>query len=120
MATVTMMGVGAMLATKYSVFAPDLPTPVAEVIAPQPVVLTISSSVTKQRWMQAAIARFDAAGIRTASGRPIAIKVTGVLSGDLDGKKILRSVETGRLVTRRGSWVSQFEALWKSGTINRR
>ncbi len=27
--------------------------------------------------MQAAIARFDAAGIRTASGRPIAIKVTG-------------------------------------------
>jgi Ca-activated chloride channel family protein len=42
----------------------------------------VASSVTKKAWLEAAVASFAAAGPETASGLPISIKVSSVLSGE--------------------------------------
>jgi Ca-activated chloride channel family protein len=45
------------------------------------VLVTIASSVTKQKWMEAVMEKFHNEGITTASGKKIAVRTTGVLSG---------------------------------------
>lgn len=114
MLIVTILGVGLMMGFKFTGVAPALPDPTVAFSEPQPVELTISSSVTKQRWMQAAITRFDEARITTASGRPIAVKVTGVLSGESMERILGGQLRPVVWSPGESSWVSQFDALWKT------
>ncbi len=44
--------------------------------------MTVASSVTKQKWMEAAAKSFMEKGVRTGSGKSISITVSPVLSGD--------------------------------------
>jgi Ca-activated chloride channel family protein len=44
--------------------------------------VSIASSVTKQRWLDAAAAAFAASDVRTSNGSPIRITVSNVLSGE--------------------------------------
>jgi Ca-activated chloride channel homolog len=48
----------------------------------EPVEISIASSVTKRAWLQAAVESFAATGAETASGKPIKITVSAVLSGE--------------------------------------
>lgn len=59
-----------------------LPGPVEELITGPVVDIAIASSVTKQRWLEAAAEAFAAAEVRTADGEQIRITVSNVLSGE--------------------------------------
>ncbi len=109
------IGTSAMVGAKFMGLAPQLPDPIAAITAKPPVDLTISSSITKQRWMEASIKSFNDANIRTSTGSPIAITIQNVLSGDsmekiLAGKSMPVVWSPGE-----NSWVSQFDALWRVG-----
>lgn len=113
MIAITAIGIGAMSGVKQLGILSGIPDPIAAITAPAAVEITIASSVTKQRWMEAAVARFQAADIRTASGLPIAIKVTGVLSGGS-----MESILAGHskpVVWSPGesSWIAQFNEQWQ-------
>lgn len=91
----------------------SLPVPGLEA---EPVEITIASSVTKANWLGAGVADFAAAGITTADGRPITIRVQNVLSGD----SMLRiaSQELQPVVWSPGeeTWVQQLEERWNRGS----
>ena len=113
MIAVTAIGIAVMLGARHLGMVTGIPDPIAAITAPAAVELTISSSVTKQRWMEAAAERFGAAGITTSAGQPISIKVTGVLSGGS-----MESILGGRskpVVWSPGeaSWIAQFNEQWK-------
>ena len=84
----------------------------ANIVAGQPVQVTIASSVTKKKWLEAAAKEFSAQGIKTKSGKAIGIEVNGVLSGDS-----LLNLLSGKLqpvVWSPGedSWTAQFRDRW--------
>jgi Ca-activated chloride channel family protein len=75
-------------------------------------VVTVASSLTKQKWMEAVVANFHAADIRTGKGSRIAVEVKGVLSGGsmwkiLDGRMKPVVWSPGAV-----SWVEQFRERW--------
>ena len=81
-------------------------------IPPGSVLVTIASSVTKQKWMEAVIEKFHAEDVETSNGSRIQVQVSGVLSGGsmgniLDGK-LKPVVWTPGAV----SWVDQFRERW--------
>ncbi|MEQ1521067.1 MAG: VWA domain-containing protein [Aestuariivirga sp.] len=78
----------------------------------EPVHLTIASSVTKKKWLDAAAKEFVAQGIQTKSGKPIGIDITGELSGD--SMLNLLNGELRPVVWSPGedSWVAQFRDRW--------
>jgi Ca-activated chloride channel family protein len=76
------------------------------------VLVTIASSVTKQKWMEAVMEKFHNEGITTASGKKIAVRTTGVLSGGsmwdiLAGKLKPVAWSPGAV-----SWVDQYRERW--------
>ena len=78
----------------------------------EPVRVTIASAVTKRGWLEAAAADFAAGEAQTASGRPIQIEITNVLSGDS-----LLAIQEGRLTPTVWSpgesvWVEQLGKGW--------
>ena len=73
---------GAMIGTKFMGMVPQLPDPIAAITGNKVVELTLASSLTKQRWIEASVKAFSDANIRTSTGSPIAIKIQNVLSGD--------------------------------------
>jgi Ca-activated chloride channel family protein len=83
-------------------------------VGPAPVEVTIASSVTKQKWLEAAAAAFEAEGAKTSDGTPIKIKIKGVLSGEsmlqiLDGKLQPVVWSPGE-----NTWVAQFQDHWQA------
>lgn len=58
----------------------------------EPVQVTIASSVTKRAWLQAAATAFQEGDPRTPGGKPIAINISNVLSGDS-----MLAIKEGRL-----------------------
>ncbi len=86
--------------------------PAAKAVGPAPVNVVIASSVTKQKWLAAAAEAFQAKGVSTKSGKPIAVELRGVLSGDsmqniLDGKLQPTVWSPGET-----TWVEQFKERW--------
>ena len=84
----------------------------ANIVVSQPVQVTIASSVTKKKWLEAAAKEFATQGITTKSGKAIGIEVSGVLSGDS-----LLNLLSGKLqpvVWSPGeeSWIAQFRDRW--------
>jgi Ca-activated chloride channel family protein len=78
--TVAMLAAGGVV---YSFAVPkDSPLSATSLISPPAVEVTIASSVTKQRWLEDAARSFAEADVRTASGAPIRITVSPVLSGE--------------------------------------
>jgi Ca-activated chloride channel family protein len=76
------------------------------------VLVTIASSVTKQKWMEAVIEKFHAEDAETSNGSRIHVQVTGVLSGGsmwdiLAGKLKPVAWSPGAV-----SWVDQFHERW--------
>ena len=55
---VTVLAIGAMAVIKYAGLAGLFPSQVKAIIAEAPVTVTVSSSVTKQRWMEEMARRF--------------------------------------------------------------
>ena len=85
---------------------------VTSILRIEPVHLTIASSVTKKKWLDAAAKEFVAQGTQTKSGKPISIDITGELSGEsllnlLNGK--LKPVVWS---PGEDSWVAQFRDRW--------
>src|SRR5262245_34024975 len=60
----------------------EFPSIIPEIIKPDTLHVQVATSITKQKWLKAAAEAFAAKGETSTSGRPIAIDVTGVLSGD--------------------------------------
>ncbi len=78
----------------------------------EPVHLTIATSVTKQKWLEAAAGVFRTKNIMTGTGKPIDVEIKGVLSGDsmlriLDGKLQPVVWSPGE-----NTWVGQFNDRW--------
>ena len=91
-----------------------LPADIQALVAPAPVEVTIASSVTKQKWLEAAAAAFEAEGAKTSDGAPIQIKIKGVLSGEsmlqiLDGKLHPVVWSPGE-----NTWIEQFRSRWQA------
>lgn len=109
---VAMIGTGTMIGAKFGGIAPQWSDPITDITGNKVVELTIASSVTKQRWLEASVKAFSDADIRTSTGSLISIKVQNVLSGDsmekiLAGKSLPVVWSPGE-----SSWVSQFDAQW--------
>jgi Ca-activated chloride channel family protein len=104
-------GVVAMLYERLIDPPPPIKGETKQTLPPPPagsVPVTIASSVTKQKWMEAVMAKFHTEGITTASGKKIAVRTTGVLSGGsmwkiLDGRLKPVVWSPGAI-----SWVDQF------------
>jgi Ca-activated chloride channel family protein len=108
--TVAMLAAGGIVYT-YAV-PTDSPLSAMSLIGPAPVEVTIASSVTKQRWLQDAAQSFAEADLRTASGAPIKIQVSPVLSGES-----LLQISEGTLTPTVWSpgetaWVDQLNDHW--------
>lgn len=95
---------------------PELVTQISEVAPPAQVVgsvqVTLASSTTKQKWLEAAAAAFNAKNIKTSAGKPIELSLKGVLSGAsmqqiLDGK--LKPVVWS---PGEETWIEQFREKW--------
>jgi Ca-activated chloride channel family protein len=89
---------------------PDTPTPQAPANA---VVITVSSSNTKQGWMDAVVSTFNSENQKLASGKPIRVEVKHVTSG-----ASLEDIQNGLAqptVWSPGdaSWVEQLNQLWQ-------
>jgi Ca-activated chloride channel family protein len=90
-----------------------LPGGLTTALAPaEPVRISIASSVTKQNWLKAAAESFSAADIRTASGAPITIDISSVLSGES-----MLQIADGTLTPTIWSpgetaWVDQLDERW--------
>lgn len=108
--TVAMLAAGGVI---YSFAVPkDSPLSAASLIGPAAVEITIASSVIKQPWLQDAAQSFAEADIRTASGAPIKITASPVLSGES-----LLQISEGTLTPTVWSpgetaWVDQLNDRW--------
>ncbi|MGL4294966.1 MAG: hypothetical protein ACRCTG_04555, partial [Aestuariivirga sp.] len=111
---VTVLAIGAMAVIKYAGPAGLLSSPVTAIIAETPVTVTVSSSVTKQRWMEEMARRFMQGGARTSAGRPIEIIVKGVLSGDSMDRILLGDDQPVAWSPGESSWVAQLDARWRT------
>jgi len=94
------------------------PDPAGDEEAAQPpipagsVLVTVPSSVTKQKWMEAVIEKFDKESRTTASGRKIVIRTEGVLSGGSMWKILDGRLKPVVWSPGAASWVDQFRERW--------
>jgi Ca-activated chloride channel homolog len=108
----TAAGVIAIVASsKQGLIDPIVP----DILKAESVQVSIASAVTKNKWLEAAAAKFSALDPKTKSGKPIAIDIKGVLSGSsmqsiLDGKLQPVVWSPGE-----GSWTAQFNERWAGG-----
>ncbi|MFO0993982.1 MAG: substrate-binding domain-containing protein [Hyphomicrobiales bacterium] len=112
MAAFTSAGLAILVALQIGVGIPRNIAPVPE--APPTVHVTIASSVTKQRWLEAAAVLFKAANIRTSTGRSVSLSIKGVLSGDSMEQILSGELKPVVWSPGEGSWVSQLNRLWAS------
>ena len=111
----TAAGVAAIFASNKQSAIDVASLNVANVLATESVHVSIASSVTKNRWLEAAAAKFTAQNPKTKSGKSIDIEIKGVLSGTsmqqiLDGKLQPVVWSPGE-----ESWASQFNDRWAGG-----
>jgi Ca-activated chloride channel homolog len=81
----------------------------------EPVTVTIASSVTKANWLKAGIAAFDAAGVTTAAGQPIEIRVQNVLSGESMLQIADKTLQPVVWSPGEATWVDQLNERWNRG-----
>jgi hypothetical protein len=101
---------GVLAMANWPPYAP--PIEKIELVRPGSVLVMISSSVTKQKWMEAVMEKFESEEITTANGKKIIVRTTGVLSGGsmwdiLAGKLKPVAWSPGAV-----SWVEQFRERW--------
>ncbi len=77
-----------------------------------PVEVTIASSVTKKAWLQAAVDSFAATDPETASGQPIRITVTSVLSGESMLQISESTLQPTVWSPGEAAWVDQLTQKW--------
>ncbi len=77
-----------------------------------PVVVTVASAVTKQKWLAAGVAEFAAAGITTADGRPIEIQTSNVLSGDSMLQIAAETLQPVVWSPGEQTWIDQLNERW--------
>ena len=109
---IAVISAASAVAVRFANLPQPVPVVLPVVAEHAPVELTIASSVTKQRWMEDAAARFMAAGTKTADGRPIVISVKGVLSGESMEQILAAQSQPVVWSPGEGSWVEQFNARW--------
>jgi Ca-activated chloride channel homolog len=85
---------------------------VANIVGAETVQVTIASSVTKKKWLEAAAKEFAAQNIKTKSGKAIGIDITGVLSGDSMLQILSRKLQPVVWSPGEDSWVGQFRDRW--------
>ena len=106
---IAVMGAAVMFALRDGPMSPGIEPDRAAVAEPtDSVLVTVSSSLTKQKWMEAIVEKFHGDGVETSGGSPIRVEVTGVLSGGsmleiLDGRLKPVVWSPGAI-----SWVDQF------------
>jgi Ca-activated chloride channel family protein len=81
----------------------------------EPVAITVASSVTKQKWLAAAVEAFRASGAATADGRPIAITTSNVLSGESMLQIADRTLQPTVWSPGESAWVDQLDERWNRG-----
>ncbi len=108
------LAVGGSLALYVFRGMAPLPTDVQALIAPVPVEVTIASSVTKQKWLEAAAVAFKASDVRTAAGAPIDIKIKAVLSGDSMLEILGGKLQPVVWSPGENTWVAQFQDQWQT------
>jgi Ca-activated chloride channel homolog len=103
---------GVMLVVESRKAGPS-PFPPGTEVPRDAVVVSISSSNTKDAWLDEAIARFNEAGHRTAGGQPIRVHATHVTSGP--SMEAILDGSTQPVVWSPGdaSWVEQLNAAWQ-------
>ena len=74
--------------------------------------VTVATSVTKKKWLEAAAVRFMAANAATKSGQPIDIEIEGVLSGDSMQQILADELKPVVWSPGEGSWTAQFAQRW--------
>jgi Ca-activated chloride channel homolog len=113
----SILGIALAGAAGILAFGEKSPTELAAVLGSrEPLHVAVATSITKQKWLESAARAFEAAGETTESGRPIAIDVSGVLSGDSMlqiSKGLLKPAAWSPGET---SWVTQLNESWKSQT----
>ena len=82
-------------------------------LTPDAVEVSIASSVTKRKWLEAAAEGFQGTDPRTKNGRPIRITISNVLSGDS-----MLAIKEGRLSPTvwspgESAWVDQLDQGWQ-------
>ena len=92
---------------------------VTSILVTESVQVSIASAVTKNRWLEAAAAKFESQNVKTKSGKPIDIEIQSVLSGTsmqhiLDGKLQPVVWSPGE-----ESWTAQFNDRWAERTQSR-
>jgi Ca-activated chloride channel homolog len=98
----------------FGIKAPQdiLPGALEDLVTPPAVEVTIASSVTKQRWLEAAAADFAAAGIRTQAGAQVRITLSNVLSGESMMAIADETLQPVVWSPGETAWVDQLVARW--------
>ena len=78
----------------------------------EPVRIAIASSVTKQKWLEAAATDFAAQNLTVSSGRPIEIEISPVLSGELMLQIAAESLQPTAWSPGERAWVDQLSERW--------
>lgn len=80
-----------------------------------PVTVSIASSVTKQKWLEAAVQSFLAEGPVTSDGHPIEIRLSSVLSGDSMMQIAGETLKPVVWSPGETAWVDQLNDRWNRG-----
>ncbi|MCA9969191.1 MAG: substrate-binding domain-containing protein, partial [Anaerolineales bacterium] len=80
------------------------------------VLVTLASSNTKESWLDAVVARFNAAGQTTADGQAIVVQVSHVTSGGSLNAILEGSLQPVAWSPGDQSWVEQANAAWRQET----
>ena len=78
------------------------------------VTLTLASSNTKRNWLDQVVAEFNAAGLETASNKPIRASVEHVTSGGSMNAILDGNIEPVAWSPGDGSWVKQLNETWQT------
>ena len=78
----------------------------------EPVEIRIASSVTKKAWLEAAVASFAETGAETASGQPIKVTVSSVLSGESMLQIADGTLQPTVWSPGEAAWVDQLNQKW--------
>ena len=78
------------------------------------VTLTLASSNTKRNWLDQVVAEFNAAGLETASNKPIRASVEHVTSGGSMNAILDGNIEPIAWSPGDGSWVKQLNETWQT------
>jgi Ca-activated chloride channel homolog len=93
-----------------------VPSPAASPMPANAVVVEFHSAITKQDWVEAMTANFNAAEFKTSTGRPIFVQLQHVTSGgSKDGLLAGTSLATAWSPGDQ-SWVDQANAVWQDRT----